>query len=202
METVSVGAGSQFFLGRRMQLAFLVRDMDAALEVWTERLKVGPFVVFEQALGNRHFIHRGARSPVDFSLALSYVGDTQIELICPKNDAPSIYTEAMRTGVGGAMAHHIAYWPDDMEAARRELTAKGFEEVASIRSPSGDVDVYYFSAPTELGLMVEVAPMNSARRVYFSKIKELCEQPGGSQKALRFKDKEHFLSSMAAKAND
>jgi len=196
LNTVPAGFDGPFFLGRKLQLAFLVKDMEAALEVWTDKLKIGPFVVFEHALGDRHFVYRGKRSPVDLSLALSYVGETQIELICPKNDAPSIYTEVMHEGFGGGAAHHIAFWPNNMEAARLDLVSKGFEEIASICSPTGEVDVYYFKSPPALGLMLEVVPMNSARRVYFSQIKALCEQASGSQKALRFRDKHDFLKSI------
>jgi hypothetical protein len=198
MDAIPVGEDGRFILGRRLQLAYLVKDMDKALETWTEKLKVGPFVVFEHALGNRQFIHRGERSPVDFALALSYVGETQIELICPWNDAPSIYSEAMPQGADGACAHHIAFWPEDMEAARRDLIEQGFEERASIRSQTGDVDVYYFSSPASLGVMLEIAPMNSARRVYFSKIKALCERPTADEKILRFRDKDEFMASIAA----
>jgi catechol 2,3-dioxygenase-like lactoylglutathione lyase family enzyme len=198
--TDTTGTDKRYFLGRRMQLAFLVKDMDAALELWTDKLGVGPFVVFEQSLGQRHFVHRGERSPVEIALALSYVGDTQIELICQKNDAPSIYTEAFQKGCVSGTAHHMAFWPDDMDAAWRELKAQGFEEVASIQSPSGEVDVYYFSSPPALGLMLEIVPMSSARRVYFSQIKALCERSAGSQKALRFRDKDHFLSTIASQS--
>jgi len=197
MNAAPPGTDGRFSLGRKLQLAFLVKDMDAALELWTEKLNVAPFVVFEHALGSRHFIHRGERSPVDLSLALSYVGETQIELICPRNDAPSIYSEALQHGIESARAHHIAFWPDDLASAWRELTCKGFEEVASIRSPAGEVDVYYLSSPASLGLMVEIVPMNSARRIYFSKIKALCEQPAIDRKVLRFRDKDEFLSSIA-----
>jgi catechol 2,3-dioxygenase-like lactoylglutathione lyase family enzyme len=179
-----------------MQLAFLVKDMDEALELWTNKLGVGPFVVFEQSLGKRHFVHRGERSPADIALAISYVGDTQIELICQKNDAPSIYTEAFQKGFTSGAVHHIAFWPEDMDSAWRELKAQGFEEVASIQSPTGDVDVYYFSSPPALAPMLEIVPMNSARRVYFSQIKALCERSAGNQKALRFRDKDHFLSTI------
>jgi len=197
MERADVGA-TPYFLGRRMQLAFLVKDMDAALELWSDKLKIGPFVVFEKAIGSRHFFHRGQRSPIDFSLALAYVGETQIELICQNNDAPSMYTEAWGNGMGaGGGPHHIGFWPDDMEAAARELKEQGFQELDSIRSPSGEVDVYYFSSPPSLGLIVEVVPMNSARRVYFGEIQALCERAKGSQKALRFQDKDHFLKYIA-----
>jgi len=201
MDTLPIAADGRFPFGRRLQLAFLVKDMDAALATWTEKLKVGPFVVFEHALGSRHFIHRGERSPVDFSLALSYVGETQIELICQRNDAPSIYSEAMPAGGEGAYAHHIAFWPDDMQAAWRDLTSQGFEERASIRSPSGDVDVYYFASPASLGVMLEIVPMNSARRIYFSKIKALCEKPTADRRVLRFRDKDEFLASIRAQGD-
>ena len=72
---------------------------------------------------------------------------------------PSIYTEALSKGFGFGGTHHVGFWPDDMQAARRELTAQGFEEVASIRSPGGEVDVYYFRSPPGLDVMLEIVPM-------------------------------------------
>ena len=179
-----------------MQLNFLVKDMDAALTLWTEKLGVGPFIVFDQALGNRRFIHRGAESPVDMAVALSYVGDTQIELICQRNDAPSIYTEAFQAGLPDGGVQHIAFWPDDIHVAARELKARGFEEIASIRSIAGEVDVFYLSSPQPLAPMLELVPMTSARRVYFGKIKSLCEQSSIERPVLRFKNKDDFLQSI------
>ncbi|MNL50474.1 hypothetical protein D3C87_1734930 [compost metagenome] len=76
-----------------MQLAFVVPDLDEALHFWTAKMKVGPFVVIEDAMGDRRFLHRGAVSPVEIRLAFSYIGDTQIEVISPSNQAPSPYTE-------------------------------------------------------------------------------------------------------------
>src|SRR5687768_15861881 len=138
---------NSYFLGRRMQVNHLVRNMDAALALWTEKLGIGPFVVFEQSLGDRHFIHRGKRSPVNMSVAISYVGDTQVELISQQNDAPSIYTEAFQNGFVDGGVHHVAFWPHDLHGAARELKTRGFEEVASIRAPTGEVDVFYFGPP-------------------------------------------------------
>ena len=197
MESLKTVDG-RFAYGRRMQVAFVVKDMDAALELWTDKLKVGPFVVFEHALGTRDFIHRGKRSPVDMALALSYVGDAQIEIICQHNNAPSIYTEAFGRGFIDGGVHHLALWPDDMDAAVRELKTAGFEEVATIRSPTtGDVDVYYFGSPSPLAPMLEIVPLNSARRVYFGKIRSLCEQPQADRRVLRFRDKDYFMRAIA-----
>ena len=62
---------NRYLFGRKMQVAFLVKDLDEALQLWTEKLGVSPFVVFEHSLGKRDFIHRGQKSPVDIALALS-----------------------------------------------------------------------------------------------------------------------------------
>ena len=75
-------------------------------------------------MGTHYFIHRGQRSPVDITLALSYLGDTQIELIWQRNDAPCIYTEALQSGFGAGGTHHVAFWPDDLSQAFRELIAR------------------------------------------------------------------------------
>ena len=41
------------FLGRQMQIAFVVKDLDEALRFWTEAMNVGPFVVIEGAMDDR-----------------------------------------------------------------------------------------------------------------------------------------------------
>jgi hypothetical protein len=77
-------------LGPVMQLAWLPEDFDAALEHWTKTMGVGPFFIMENiALADMRYM--GQPTNAVFTLALSYWGDTQIELIRPENDAPSIY---------------------------------------------------------------------------------------------------------------
>src|SRR2546425_2558004 len=96
-------------LGTRMQLGHVVSDLDAALTYWTEALGVGPFVVLDSSVGDRQFFHRGEPSAVNFSIAISYIGDTMVELITPLNAAPSPYSEFLAQGREGL--HHIGYWP-------------------------------------------------------------------------------------------
>jgi len=77
-------------LGPVMQLAWLPPDFDAAVRYWTEVMGVGPFFLMENIqLNDMRYL--GQPTDAVFSLALSYWGDTQIELIRPENDAPSIY---------------------------------------------------------------------------------------------------------------
>jgi hypothetical protein len=68
-------------LGSRMQLGIVVPDLEAALTYWTCRLKVGPFVLIEDPVGDAVFSHRGQSSSVKMSVAFSYVGDTMVELL-------------------------------------------------------------------------------------------------------------------------
>ncbi|WP_198084567.1 VOC family protein [Variovorax sp. E3] len=167
------------YLGKRMQMAFVVPDLDESLRFWTDVLKVGPFVVIENAMSDRHFIHRGQQSKIDISLAFSYVGETQIEVIAQTNDGASPYKEFLDSGRQGL--HHVAFWPEDTEGACKALQQSGFDEVCSARALDGGGKVVYFSGPDHLGVMLEIAPMTPARSAYFAGIKALADAWDGSR---------------------
>lgn len=59
-------------LGRRLQLAYVVKNIDDAMAFWTNVLKVGPFVVIENSRGGREVVHRGRPTGVDFTIAFAY----------------------------------------------------------------------------------------------------------------------------------
>jgi len=102
------------------QVCFVVTDLQAAIKTWTEQLKVGPFLVFE----NFTFTDDdGAPLPVDISLALAYSGDNFIELIQLNAGRPSIYDFVADAGGG---FHHIAKLTSDLEASIAEAEAAGF----------------------------------------------------------------------------
>ena len=92
------------------QLAYVVRDMDAALKYWVDVLHVGPFFVFEHCplLNQRYY---GKPSNVDVTLALGNSGALQIELIYQHNDEPSVYKEFLDAGRVGV--HHFGMMPQD-----------------------------------------------------------------------------------------
>jgi catechol 2,3-dioxygenase-like lactoylglutathione lyase family enzyme len=181
------------FLGRRMQVAFVVRDMQEALRYWTETMKVGPFVLFPSSTRDRKFIHRGQPSPVDIDLAFAYVGDVQIEIICQNNDAPSIYREFHASGREGM--HHLAFWPDDFDASCRALERSGSEMVCSVLDSAGDIAVNYYTAPQHLGVMLELAPMTPDRVRYFGGIKALADHWDGTRPIRVFNSRAEFMAS-------
>ena len=104
------------------QLAYVVRDLDAALKYWTENLKAGPFFLFEHCpLLDQKYL--GKPGNADVTLALGNSGGLQIELIYQHNDAPSVYKEFLDAGRVGV--HHFGLMPVDYAAACAEYRARG-----------------------------------------------------------------------------
>ncbi|MDR6861544.1 VOC family protein [Variovorax guangxiensis] len=185
-------------LGKRMQLGFVVKDLASALTFWTEEMKVGPFVVMEESIGDRKFVHRGQVSDVQMSVALSYLGDTQIEVITQANLAPSPYTEFFASGRQGL--HHLAFYPEDYEQACRDLGHSKFKEVMALYTSDGAKNVSYFESPPYLGLMIELVPLTAMRQTYYGAIKRLAEKWDGGRPVRRFRTRADFLASEDCRA--
>jgi Glyoxalase/Bleomycin resistance protein/Dioxygenase superfamily len=67
--------------GEPMQIAYVVRDIEASVNEWTRSLGVGPWFYAEHfALTNYRYRGRPTAGPV-ISVAQTYHGMTQIELI-------------------------------------------------------------------------------------------------------------------------
>ena len=120
-----------------MQLAYVVRDLEATLSFWTEALRVGPFVVIENAADDRIVAYRGAKTRAKMTLAFSYVRDVQIEIIAASCLDPTPWTDFLDSGRQGL--HHVAVWPDDFDGACTLLEARGFTPDCRIETCSGDV---------------------------------------------------------------
>jgi catechol 2,3-dioxygenase-like lactoylglutathione lyase family enzyme len=180
-------------LGRKMQVAFVVRNLEEALHFWTATMKVGPFVVIEESLGDRLFVHRDVQSPVDMSIAYSYLGDVQIEIIAQRNSAPSPYTEFLESGREGL--HHVAFWPDEFETACQFLEEKGFQELSSVRTVDGEKNLIYYNGPSHLGVVVEVLPMTPLREKYYGGMKRLAETWDGSRPIRRYRTRSDYMAS-------
>jgi catechol 2,3-dioxygenase-like lactoylglutathione lyase family enzyme len=176
-----------------MQLAFVVRDLDNALRYWTETLRVGPFVVIERAIEGRTVVHRGQRTEMELTLAFSYVGDMQIELVRATSDAPSPYREYLDSGREGL--HHVAYWPENFEGACAHLEASGLSEVCVVYAPDSTRAVVHYDAPSHIGTMVELVPASSERWAYFARMRRLVSGWDGSRPVRRYETRDVFLAS-------
>jgi catechol 2,3-dioxygenase-like lactoylglutathione lyase family enzyme len=152
-----------------VQIAWVTRDLDATEKALTSLLGAKKWI----RLPGVHFgpdscTYRGR--PADFvaDIALSYAGDTQLELIAPVT-GESIYTDFLdRSGPG---LHHICVEVDDVEAA---LAERGAEVVQRGVMPGG-MEFAYVSAQQAGVPYIEVAHIPDEIRAFFDYVKQVQE---------------------------
>ncbi|MGH6787812.1 MAG: VOC family protein [Novosphingobium sp.] len=162
-------------LGPVMQLAWLPSDFDAALRHWTETMGVGPFFLMEN-IALEDMRYRGQPTGAIFSLALSYWGDIQIELIRPENDAPSIYTGeyAVRDRL-----HHVCLLVEDIADAYAACTEYGAEVL--IEAKVGESGAVIYADPGGgPGSLVEILQTQPGTAELFGMIKQAAANWDGS----------------------
>ncbi|MGW4774383.1 VOC family protein [Nocardia sp. NPDC004278] len=111
--------------GPIFQLAWVVHDIDAAEREFTERYGVDEWVRMPRMrFGPDTCRYRGAPADYTIDSSLGYAGGQQLELIAPVSGA-NLYTEALAQS--GPGLHHIAWVPDDFDAALAQARAAGTE---------------------------------------------------------------------------
>lgn len=155
-----------------VQIAWVTEDLAATEATLTALLGVRKWV----RMPGVHFApeactYRG--EPADFvaDIALSYVGDMQLELIAPVSGR-SIYSDFLREG--GPGLHHICVEADDAEdfaAMLDDAAARGADVVAQGVMPGG-MRFAYVSAPDAGVPFVEIAVITPEIRSVFDYIKQ------------------------------
>jgi len=93
---------------------------------WIDKLKVGPWFLLDHFTGTDPK-YRGRDSTADVSLAMSFAGHMNIELIQPNDDAPSVYQEWIaRRGYG---FHHWGRATSNFERDIERFQAAGHDLV-------------------------------------------------------------------------
>lgn len=133
------------FFGKAEHVAFVVPDIDAAIERMMES-GIGP--VFTMRRIRVAARYRGERHDPLFSAAFAYSGSMQIELLCQHDETPSAYLEYIRRNPGGGL-HHSAYFCDGFGAVLAEAKAKGqaFDIVQEFIEPVSGVAYEIYVEP-------------------------------------------------------
>ena len=142
--------------GTICQMAYVVEDMDKAIDWWIRKVGVGPWFFLPSFGGEGHFF-RGAPCTSNVAIAMSFAGSMNIELLQPLDDNPSVYKETIdRVGYG---FHHfgLAIDGDEIEAEVERRIARG--EVLAHRAPvpTGG-SVAYFEGGAGAPGFVELIP--------------------------------------------
>lgn len=109
-----------YLFGPVVQQAYVVPDIEKAMQHWLAR-GVGPF--FKENI-NSVGIHDGKPTHMRMTVAFSFSGDQQIELIQVHDDEPTVYRKFMDANPQGGL-HHLGVWVDNIADKLRELEEGG-----------------------------------------------------------------------------
>ncbi len=153
-------------IGPPVQIAYAVRDVHEAARRWAAERGAGPFFVAEHIVVH-DVRHRGRPAVFDHSSAYGQWGDIMVELLCDHTVGPSAVADVV--GPGGVGLHHVAHFVDDLDAAARELAARGWPEAFRATTTTGNVFAFH-DATAELGHMVEIYVGTPALRGFYGMV--------------------------------
>lgn len=162
-----------------LQHAYLVPDIDAAIQHWHKVFGLGPFFL------TRHIeldscTFKGAPSSLDFSVAIAQSGDAQVELVQQHCDSPSCFQSMKQAGRFGL--HHIAVFADDYDALLADYASHDILAVTA--GTFGGSRFAYVDATATLGLYIEVLEENKNIRKFFDFIKATADNPDHNTQAI------------------
>lgn len=156
------------------QVAYIVEDIDAAIENWNRQLGVSPFAVVRECKPLQGSKYRGEDSgEIILNLAFAYIGEVQLELIEQVNDTPSMYREALAKGASGL--HHYGVCVEDYSRAYQYALDNGFTPVVNAGAP-GYAQMAYVESDVIPGLILEIIEWNDITRPYFDGIGDFLAQ--------------------------
>ena len=135
-----------------LQVAVIVRDLDAAMRRYHDEYGVGPWAIYEfnpETIDD--MIVDDEPAEYAMRLAVAFIGRLQFELIEPLDDR-SIY--AQHLAEHGEGLHHVALGVDDYAQAERTLRSKGHHILMGGNHQG--VRYAYFSTQEALGFPVEL----------------------------------------------
>ncbi len=142
-----------------MQIAHIVKDLEKTIKQYNECLGAGSWDIykFEPPL-LRDSMYRGKPSDHTFLVAITWMGEMQIEVMQPLTGY-SIYDEFLEKK--GEGLHHVKEFSSDCEKTLMEYSKKGIEVIQS-----GKIDedeFYYLDTESRLGIIWEIGNAGKVR---------------------------------------
>lgn len=153
-------------VGQIVQMAYVVEDMRAAIDWWVRDCHVGPWFLIERFSGPGQR-YRGRPATAAISLAMSFAGHMNIELLQPLDDQPSVFKEVVdRRGYG---FHHVGIAAGDVDIERAAYEARGYRVAFEAPVPSGG-SVYYLDDGHDDHGFVELIPATPGMDEMFTRL--------------------------------
>lgn len=173
--------------GRINQIAYMVEDIEAAIDWWTSVMGVGPFFVFpgfDMVRGD----YRGMEHQAQFGAAIAYSGDLMVELIEPRG--PSIFQEFLADNRIGV--HHLCAFTDSMEQTEAWVKQHGGARLQGAMFGDGS-QVAYFAMDPDEKLILEIAALTPAVRGMFDAIRDAGANWDGKSRTISFDQPEEAI---------
>lgn len=155
-------------VGEICQMAYVVEDIHAAIDWWIKKAGVGPWFLLPSFGGPDH-IYRGNPCTSNVTIAMSFSGSMNIELLQPLDKNPSVYKETI-DAVGYGFHHFgIACGDIDDEVERRLARGEVLAHRATV--PTGGT-VAYFEGGAGAPGFVELIPVTDGMEAGFTKWRE------------------------------
>jgi len=169
------------------QMGYVVKDIDDAMQYWTQTLRIGPFYYSEGA-PIHELSHRGAASEVEASIALSYSGSMQIALIQQRNDAPSCFLDFLKAGHYGL--HHVGFFSLNFDRDLHRAREAGLDVVQTsiIGGPDGKFAILGSEDPVRT--RPALIALNESNLDVFRMVEKEAQRWDGSGPVRRFENAE------------
>ena len=148
-----------FHDGDVMQVAMVVRNLDAAMKRHWDDFGVGPWDIYTFDPSKvRDYTCRGKPATYSCLIAVAWRGEIQLELMQPLTGR-SIYDEHLeRRGEG---LHHIKMYYADCKKAVADFTRRGYPVIQSGRFD--DDEYYYLNTEKDYGYIIELGNAGKIR---------------------------------------
>jgi len=155
--------GDPYPITKINQVAMVVRDLDAAVRDYWDRLKIGPWAIMTfEPPHVRDMTYKGARQDYRMRIAFAMCGDLQLELI-QSLDGPNIYEDFLAEH--GEGMHHVGVFVPDIGVAIADMEARGYTMTQSGRTGiHGDGGFAYFDTDGPLATTLELIQLPSERK--------------------------------------
>jgi methylmalonyl-CoA/ethylmalonyl-CoA epimerase len=125
------------------QIAWVTRDLEKSMKAWVDNLKIGPWTVLTLSDKTVKYLKvddKPVTEPFKWLVAMSWVGDMQLEIIQPVY-GPTIYQAFIEKH--GEGLHHVKEQIQDeaIETVLQEYRDKGIEVT---QTGQFDIDVHYY----------------------------------------------------------
>ena len=171
-------------LGPIRQLGYVVPDIEAAMQYWSNVLGVGPWY-YNPKVPIKNYRYKGEGYEPHNSVALANSGYVQVELIQTRNDIPSMYRDFRQTS--GSGLQHVAFWTEEYDRDLNNLLALGWKPV--MQGEVGENGRFiYFDTEYHPGTVIELSEVLGPKGKLFKLIREASEGWDGKDPVRPFPD--------------